>query len=312
MAENDSKITRRGALGLLAGAVGAGVAFGAGCTSEGEGESNAGVAATGLGGAQIDPAVLWQAGGYVVHETVDVSRIARGEIRAYVDGRWQEFKNRQLPATFVEWSFSARLDRLENLAKNGFQKRDLAGPHNACVATVGGPTRDSSMSLNTAYKGLGFAPRPDVLVEVIDMLAKKGKELDERAGGVMMQAIFGKTQVLADLYREPSLFDPTKQISLELFTAPDYATHTFLNMMMNPIASATFLDFPTFEIRAIPQFIHMKNPQLTDQERLLATWSNTIHDFIHGGPGNRIACVYHVVEVFDDSPNNEGKGRRLV
>lgn len=48
------------------------------------------------------------------------------------------------------------------------------------------------------------------------------------------------------------------------------------------------------------------------EERLLARWANAVHDFVHGGPGNRMTCVHHVFEVFDDSPHDEAKGRRIA
>jgi hypothetical protein len=109
-----------------------------------------------------------------------------------------------------------------------------------------------------------------------------------------------------------SSFDLTKQVSLELFTSPDFHTHTFLNMMANPIASASFLAFPTFEIRAIPQLLHPKNPGLSKYERDLIAYTNAIHDFIHSGGDVRMTCVYHVIELFDDTPNDMSKGKRIA
>ncbi len=84
-------------------------------------------------------------------------------------------------------------------------------------------------------------------------------------------------------------------------------------MLANPIASASFLAYPTFELRAIPQLLHPKNPRLTHQERLTIDYVNTIHDFIHSGDGTqRIACIYHIIEVFEDTPTDRAHGKRLV
>ena len=44
---------------------------------------------------------------------------------------------------------------------------------------------------------------------------------------------------------------------------------------------------------------------------IIPAYTNTIHDFIHYGPGDRMTCVYHVIELFDDTPNNRGKGKRI-
>ena len=126
-----------------------------------------------------------------------------------------------------------------------------------------------------------------------------------------MDSMGEKTRFLAGLYADESIFDRTKQISLELFTTPDYATHTFLNMMANPIASASFLAYPTFELRAVPQFLHPDNPTLTKHERLMTTYTNAIHNFVHGG-GRLMTCVYHIIEVFDDTPSDAAKGKRIA
>jgi hypothetical protein len=258
------------------------------------------------------PASWWTAGKYVVHDAVDTSRCDRGVIRARLDGRWKELKLVELPEAFVEWSLSERADRLERLAHHGFSHRDLAGPHNACVATFGGPPRDSAVSLNTAYKGMGFAPRPDRLTETIGRLGAARHRIEKEHAGDLRATLVRKTRELGRLYADRDLFDRTKQVSLELFTHSGYHTHTFLNMMANPIASASFLAFPTFEIRAVPQLLHPDNPRLSTHERGLVTYANAVHDFVHGGEGGHIACVYHVIEVFDDTPRGQGAGRRLA
>jgi hypothetical protein len=259
-----------------------------------------------------DPAEWWEPGGTFEHKSVDTSQLDRGVIRARVDGRWQSFKVAALPDRFTRWSLVERAERLERLAAHGFSMRDLAGPHNACVATYGGPTRDSAVSLNTAYKGMGFVPKRDRLEATLSWITRARARIEKEARGSFMQAIRAKTRVLAELYRDRALFDPTKQISLELFTSPHRPTHTFLNMMSNPIASASFLAYPTFEIRAVPQLLHPKSPKLSSIDRALVAWANGIHDFVHGGAGDRIACVYHVIEVYDDTPKQGGMGRRMV
>lgn len=291
--------SRRGFLAVLAGAG----ALVAACPESGRIEKKKQVS---------DPAAWWEPGGTFEHKSVDTSQLDRGVIRAHVDGRWQDFKVAALPDRFSMWSLAERAERLERLAAHGFSMRDLAGPHNACVATYGGPTRDSAVSLNTAYKGMGFVPKQDRLEPTLRWIAEAKAKIEKEARGSFMQAIRAKTRVLAELYRDRALFDSTKQISLELFTSPHRPTHTFLNMMANPIASASFLAYPTFEIRAVPQLLHPKSSKLSARERALVAWANGIHDFVHGGAGDRIACVYHVIEVYDDTPRRGGMGRRMV
>lgn len=259
-----------------------------------------------------DPASWWKKDGYIVHESVDASLCGEGLIKARVDGTWRKFDIRRLPQVFVGWSLSERAFRLERLARYGFSERDLAGPHNACVATFGGPERDSSVSINTAYKGMGFVPRKENLPDTISQLLQLRKKIEEAYAHDFRAMLAHKTEVLGRIYSEKGLFDTTKQVSLELFTRRDRPTHTFLNMMANPIASASFLAYPAFELRAIPQLLHPANPHLSDHERKMVDYTNIIHNFIHGGASTYITCIYHIIEVFDDTPNTNAMGKRLV
>lgn len=263
-------------------------------------------------GQKGDPSAWWEKGGYIIHDSVDASSSEDGEITAFIEGSWQKLKIVKLPERFINWSLSERAERLKRLAAYGFSSRDLAGPHNACIATYGGPSRDSSISLNTAYKGMGFAPRKDKLSGTVSMLRESKERIEKNSAGDFRKMMLEKTQQLGRLYSDKGLFDNTKQVSLELFTDKDYHTHTFLNMMSNPIASASFLAFPTFEIRAVPQLLHPANPELTEYERGLISYTSAIHNFIHGGGMMHITCVYHVIEVFDDTPNDSARGRRLA
>lgn len=250
---------------------------------------------------------------FVVHDTVDTRRLAEGVILARVDGSWRQFKVVELPDRFMDWSLKARMTRLERMLKTGgMDPRDLAGSHNACVATYGGPRRDSAVSLNTAYKGMGFAVHSSRLAETTGRIKEERLRIEQDTSGDPSREIQAKVRFLAEFYSDASIFDRTKQVSLELFASPDFQTHTFLNMMVNPIASASFLAFPTFEIRAVPQLLHPQNPGLARQEKDMIAYTNAIHDFIHSGPGDRIVCVYHVIELFDDTPNDMSKGRRIV
>jgi hypothetical protein len=263
-------------------------------------------------GTHHDPGEWWTEGKYVVHRTVDASRLNDGLLRARIDGSWRDVSVVSLPDRFVRWSFEERIARLEKLAAVGFDTRDLDGPHNACVATYGGWSRDSAFSLNTAYKGMGFMPTEERLSTTLDELAQESMRIRSASRGDFMADMLEKTQFLAGFYKDASRFDMTRQVSLELFTEPGYVTHTFLNMMANPIVSASFLAYPTFEIRAVPQLLHPGNPALTSHERDVIRYTNAIHDFVHGGTGDRMTCVYHICEVFDDTPNKGGAGTRLV
>lgn len=261
--------------------------------------------------APPDPTQWWREGRYFVHDTVDTSRCAAGVIRARIDGDWRELKLASLPTAYWRWNIAERLERLERIARHGFSTRDLAGPHNACVATYGGPGRDSAVSLNTAYKGLGFLPRANKIAEVVGRVRAERQRIEKGVGDFRAK-MAEKIAFLGRLYREKDLYDHQRKVSLELFTEPTYFTHTFLNMMVNPIASASFLAYPTFELRAVPQLLHPKNPSLSAYERHVIAYTNAIHDFVHRGSGDRIACIYHLIEVYEDTPNAGAHGKRLA
>jgi len=257
---------------------------------------------------------FWKSGGWFVHDTVDASQVEQGIIRARLGGAWRDLSLGELPERFVVWSFSERLPKLKHMAEHGFDPRDLDGPHNACVATFGGPEGDSFTALNTAYKGMGFLPRPDRVEEALTRVRGMGRRFQESGAG-MQELMTLTTNFLATLYEDADLWDRRKQVSLELFSHRDKATHTFANMLANPVASCSFLAFPTFEIRAVPQLLHPQDPDLSEQARLAVDWTNAIHDFAHGAGGSgqqRITCVYHVVELYDDTPSADGRGRRLL
>jgi hypothetical protein len=254
---------------------------------------------------------FWRPEGYFVHETVDDSRLAEGIVRAQHEGAWRDLSLARLPDRFVDWSLGERLLELEDLGRRGFDTRNMDGSHNACVATFGGVDRGSFTSLNTAYKGIGFMPAPARLAEAVERLQVKTAVL-ERARLPMPQRMPRVLEILGELYRQPELFDRTRQVSLELFATPDFTTHTFANMLANPQASFSFLAFPTFELRCVPQLLHPSDPGLTEAQRLAIAWTNGVHDLAHGGGGPaRIGCIYHVVEIYDDTPSAGGRGTRL-
>ena len=255
---------------------------------------------------------FWKPKGYFHHDTVDASRVDEGVIRAQHNGAWRELPLVELTDRFVAWSFEERIIKLGEIARKGFDTRDLDGPHNACVATVGGVDPSSFTSLNTAYKGMGFMPALEGLADAVADLQNKSTIM-QRAGLDMHTRMARALDVLEALYSEPTLFDHRRQVSLELFSTAEFTTHTFANMLANPVASCSFLAFPTFELRCVPQLLHPDDPGLSDSERLAIDWTNGVHDLAHGGGdgSQRITVIYHLVELYDDSPSAGGRGTRL-
>jgi len=146
-------------------------------------------------------------------------------------------------------------------------------------------------------------PKEDKIKEVIDLLeSTKDSDFETRL------------KVLEDLYNHVDEYFTRKALlSLELYTTKEFETHTFLNEMVNPAASIVFLDIPSFEVKAIAQLIHPNDPQLTEYEEDIVHYANLIHSYFHGKfTKTFIAVVYHVIEVYDNTPGRGGKGIRIM
>lgn len=239
------------------------------------------------------------------HQTsVDTSKLDEGVIRARVRGRWERFKIRALDDGFVDWNVQDRLEKLATM--RGGQMPDWSGSHNAAVATYGKNRGDSRFSLNNAIKGTGFCPKAERLEELIQRLQQtKDKPHPE------------KFDVLESMYKDPTLWDRTKLISLELYAKPDFETHTFLNQMENPVSTIVYLDVPSYEIRTVAQLLHPDDPGLSPYEKHVVTYINEIHTYMHTHfKGVVPAVIYHVIELFDNSPAGRGgqgkRGLRVV
>ncbi len=224
-----------------------------------------------------------------------------GLLRAKINGSWREFRVRELSSGFLDWNLKARMETTEAL-KTG-KPPSLAGPHNAAVATYGGGRRDSGFTLNNAIKGMGFVPTRERIGEKI-------KELKGNFEAPMSE----KLKILSAGYKDRSLWDRTKLVSLELYTTHGFETHTFLNLMANPVASVVFLDYPSYELRTLVRMVHPENRSASQEEREILEYINLVHSFFHGRCEKKfIAMIFYLIEEFNNTPGSrEGMGRRVV
>ncbi len=246
----------------------------------------------------------WWKGKTFHQDNVKVDNIDKGLISAKIDGTWQEFRIRQFSEDFVDWNFSSRLEKLDEVTEmlEGEGARPgYAGPHNGIVATYGARRKDSQFSLNNAVKGMGFVPIKEKLKDTIKFLQDTiEKPMPEKIG------------ILKKNYEQRELFDKSCQVSLELYAVPDFETHTFLNQMENPLSTIVFLDIPSFEIRCIARLIHPDDPQITEYERDVLNYTNLVHSYFHGKFEKIfITTIYYVIEEFDNTPGKK-RGIRTV
>ncbi len=247
---------------------------------------------------------FWAEGSF--HQTkVDASQEASGIIRAYLDGRWDEFRTIELPQQFMDWNLSARLDVLENISLmfsgEGGSPPSLAGPHNAAMATWGAERADSRLEINNAFKGMGLCPRREII-----------KDLLEEMENLLSGGMGPRLDYLINLYSDTGKFDLTKMISLELYSTPEFETHTFLNLMERPTTSLVFLDSKSYEVRGIGQLIAPNDSEASEYALDIVKYTNMAHTLFHGEfPRIFPGILVHITAVFDNTPGT-GRGVRIA
>lgn len=235
-------------------------------------------------------------GKFFVQKNVDNSKVDKGILRARVDGTWQEFVNREIDDAFFDHNIAMRLRMFEVMT--GTKQYEIYNDaHNAAVGTYGSNRGDSRFHVNVAFKGMGWLPTPSRIDARI-------KELEENYTTSMMK----KMQLLYAGYHDKTLWDKRIIGSLELYTTQESETHTFLNQMINPVASICTLGSESYEFRVVTRLLHPEDPGLSDYEKKAVKYINFAHDFFHGGPNpnklfvHNIGVLYYVVEEFDNSP----------
>jgi len=245
---------------------------------------------------------LWSDDSFL-QDCVDVSGEARGIVRARVDGVWGDYTTTNLPDEFLEWNLSARIDVLDSIMAmmtgQGGEPPSLAGPHNAAMATRGSRRNDSVLSINNAFKGMGLCPRREIIADKIAFLR-------ENADAPMP----AKLDFLKDMYSDAANFDLTKLISLELYSTPVFETHTFINLMKEPVTSLVFLDDKSYEVRGIGQLVDPEDTSCGVYATQIVEYTNLAHSFFHGEfPRLFPGILVHVLETFDNTP---GTGRGVL
>ncbi len=256
---------------------------------------------TGLLGSQWEHGDknYWEKGIFKQHN-IDTSRVEKdGVVRIFINGEWKEYRVVELPEEFIKWNLERRIEDIEGIKKG--KMPTLAGPHNAAIASFGGRRRDSNFTINNAIKGTGMAPRRDRIKGIIEKIEKtRNNPLPE------------KLEVLKSLYQDRDNWDMRKQISLELYSQPDFETHSFLNIMEHPVVSIVYLSYPSFELRCAARLVHPEDDDVSEYEKDLVRYTNLIHSYFHGEfSRDFIGMIFHVLEVFDNTPGKK-KGIRVV
>ena len=245
---------------------------------------------------------LWSSGSFF-QNCVDASGEADGLIRARVDGVWKDYSSVSLPHAFLRWNLDARIEVLDSILAmvtgRGGPPPSLAGPHNAAMATRGARRNDSILSVNNAFKGMGLCPNRNIITSRI-------QEMKDTIENPMPE----KVGFLREMYSDESNFDTTKLVSLELYSTPTFETHTFINLMSEPVTSLVFLDSKSYEVRGIGQLVDYTGQENGDYASQIVEYTNIAHSYFHGEfPRMFPGILVHVLETFDNTP---GTGRGVL
>jgi len=231
----------------------------------------------------------------------------------------------RLPREFIQWNYFARRELLRRILEGQIQDPSRIPMeftrHNPTLCTAA-PSPDGSIEVNGKVIGVGYVPRRVFLGETIRLLEEHLRVTDEAytAGDADKKTLFtehaerGLRLLLHLIYLEPGVaeerIDFEKLASIELaFRLPHSSKHTWSILQRSRKACLVFYQPPSvsFEVRCSVS-IH-----LDDEYHKLV---NLVHDAYHYTPPNRRAdrpvYLFHVEEVFDNSPTPEGFGRKIA
>jgi len=240
--------------------------------------------------------------GYFRQKSVDTSSLDANIIKARINNKWTDYTLVSFPEKFMQWNIKRRLQAIAAIESG--TRPALDGPHNGIVATYGYKRVDSLFKLNNAVKGMGFLPKKSKIKEMLKLL-----------NDTLNKPFPEKLEILKSLYNDAdAVFDLRAQVSLELYSQPEFVTQSFLNQAVNPLSAIVFLDFPSYKIKAITRLLDEKDPNLSDYESDIIKYSNLVHSYFHGEFQRQfIAVVYYSVEIYDNSPGKpEGKGKKVL
>jgi len=254
---------------------------------------------------QTTPASFWSEDGAYFHQGLVVTPPAGVDsVQALVNGQWQYYELQTFPEGFMRWNIGRRLETIDGFRSQPPRPPVWSGPHNGIVATYGYQREDTQLSLNNAVKGMGFLPRQETIAGLTDKLRQTNDA-----------PFMEKLETLQWMYdNADSLFHLDRQVSLELYSTPEFETQTFLNQMTCPVSTIVFLDRISYKLKTVCQLLHPADPELSEYEKQVVEYVNLVHSYFHGQFSQEFAAaVYYVVEVFDNSPGNpDAIGHRVM
>ncbi len=280
---------------------------------------------------------------YFAQKNIKTDWLADGYILARVDNGWWIYKTATYEDEFYTWWLEEKMwyyDRLLAYFSGETEEYSIpnGGHHHPMLATYGqksGGRRDSRFHLNNTPKGYTLIPKKEYLRDIINEL----NAIYDDPHASLPEDVF---KFRREKYGQEALWDKNKFATLEVYTGHPFEegdwelgfkeTHTFQNIMKNPMATVTFMSLyntpggqsyfngeeghtPTFEFRGFCWMMSPHNPDLTQYEKDVCEYLNQAFSKYHGLRNDFIANVFIVAEEFNNSPTDSaafGLGKRVV
>ncbi|MCD6368319.1 MAG: hypothetical protein J7L38_00810 [Thermoproteales archaeon] len=233
-----------------------------------------------------------------------------------------------LPREFLEWNYFARRKLLEETLLGGIKDVNRFflefTRHNPvlCTAAIG---EDGVIEVNGKVVGIGYVVKEKYLGEVIREFEEHLRATDEkyvecRGDKVKLNELYkehsrrGLKLLLKNIYLErekaEEKMDFEKLATIELaLRIPHSSKHTWNLVKKSSKACLVFFQPPSvsFEIKGEIS-IHLDDKY--------HKYVNLVHDAYHYTPpekrGNRPVYIFHVSEIYDNSPTPRGFGRKIT
>ncbi len=261
----------------------------------------------------------WEADGLTPRQkTVNVSKLSDDILSARIDGIWKQFKVKELNQSFRDFQSGLLVEIYDFImAKN---MPFFGGVYCPAIISNGGIKRgDSQFRLNGAYKFVFPCPKEEYIDEITNKLMELKDKTDERRTWVKAKwADQSQWNYKIQVGRDETVMGPADQIKRR-DDAVNRETHTFRNLMENPLAVILYLSsnsFISYELRTICHYA----PPPADFTTVPETYEEKISRFVNvlGYTSHQVdhkfpAMIYYVVEAFDNSMIvGSGEGTRVV
>lgn len=216
--------------------------------------------------------------------------------------------------SFFNWAYKKRAATIKSLLDKeeiSHEKLFLSfTSHNPAIISSG------SKGLNASIKGIGWLPKAEHMPKILEIYKQhiKTYSKDDNTYGQRGLEILYKYLYSEDA--EASIIDFTKIASIEMAFV-----HSWYNFLENPQATLLFYQPPviSYELRgkmSIKGERHKKDAIIKSEELdIYQQFVNAQHDMYHAANVDRWKTrpvyVFDIEEIYDNSANQNGFGRKL-